>query len=208
MQNHTQKWLVVGLLGLCGLGGVAAAQAQTTPQPTQNAARDTQRDANQQQRIDQGLKSGQLNTRQASNLEQREANLDRTEQRDMRNGPMTKSENAQIQRMQNRDSSAIYKDKHDAITGNPNSASSRRLQADASRNAMQEQRLANGVKSGQVTNREDARMQGRQAHVDHMEHVAGTNNGRVGAREQKRIQRTDNRNSKRIYRVKHNRAKR
>ena len=26
MQNHTQKWLVVGLLGLCGLGGVAAVR--------------------------------------------------------------------------------------------------------------------------------------------------------------------------------------
>ncbi|MEW9571883.1 hypothetical protein ABQJ54_08970 [Rhodanobacter sp. Si-c] len=126
---------------------MAAVQAQTAP--TQNATSDTQRDADQQQRIDQGLKSGQLNTRQASNLEQRETNLDRTEQRDMCNGPMTKAENAQI-----------------------------------------------------------PRMQGRQAHVDHMEHVAGTNNGRVGPREQKRIQRADNRNSKRIYRVKHNQAKR
>ena len=206
MQNHKQKWLVVGLLGLCGLGGVAAVQAQTTP--AQNAASDTQRDANQQQRIDQGLKSGQLSTRQASNLEQREANLDRTEQRDMRNGPMTKAENAQIQRMQNRDSAAIYKDKHDAIKGNPDSASSRRMQADVQRNANQEQRLANGVKSGQLTNREDARMQGHQAHVDHLEHVAGTNNGRVGPHEQKRIQHADNRGSRRIHRVKHNQAKR
>ncbi|MEW9622832.1 hypothetical protein [Rhodanobacter geophilus] len=203
MQNHACKWLVVGLLGL---GGTATAQTQAAP--AQNAASDTQRDANQQQRIDQGLKSGQLNTRQASNLEQREANLDRTEQRDMRNGTMTKAENAQIQHMQNRDSAAIYKDKHDATTGNPNSASSRRLQADVRRNANQEQRLAHGVKSGQLTHREDARMQGRQAHVDHMEHVAGASNGRVGPREQQRIQHADNRDSKRIHRVKHNQAKR
>ena len=186
---------------------MAAAQAQTTA-PTQNAASDTQRDANQQQRIDQGLKSGQLSTRQAANLEQREASLDRTERRDMRNGLMTRAENAQIRRMQNRDSAAIYKDKHDAIKGNPNSASSRRLQADVQRNANQERRLANGVKSGQITNREDARMQGRQAHVDRLERVAGNNNGRVGPRGQKRIQRADNRDSKRIYRTKHNRAKR
>jgi hypothetical protein len=185
---------------------VAAVQAQTAP--TQNASSDTQRDANQQQRIEQGLESGQLNTHQASNLEQREANLDRTEQRDMRNGPMTKAENARIQRMQNRDSTAIHKDKHDAITGKPNSASSRRLQADVQRNANQEQRLANGVKSDQLTHREDARMQGRQAHVDHMEHVAGTDNGRVGPREQQRIQHADNRDGKRIHRVKHNPAKR
>lgn len=206
MQKPTQKWLAAGVLALCGLGVVAAAQAQTAP--TQNAASDTQRDANQQKRIDQGLKSGQLSTRQASNLEQREAHLDRTEQRDMRHGPMTGAENAQIQRMQDRDSTAIYKDKHDAVTGHPQSASSRRLQADASRNARQEQRLANGVKSGQLTNREDARMQGRQAHVDHLEHRAGDNNGRVGAHEQRHIQRADNRNSRRIHRNRHNHAKR
>lgn len=206
MQNHPQKWLVIGLLGLCGLGSLAAAQAQTAP--AQNAASDTQRDANQQRRIEQGLKSGQLNTRQASNLEQREANLDRTEQHDMHNGPMTKAENAQIQRMQNRDSAAVYKDKHDAIKGNPDAASSRRLQSDVQRNANQEQRLANGVKAGGITNREDARMQGQQAHTDHLEHVAGDNNGRVGAYEQRRIQHTDNRNSKRIYHSRHNRTRR
>lgn len=206
MKNPSRKWLIVGLLGLCGVGGMAVAQAQTTP-PPQNAASDTQRDANQQKRIDNGLKSGQLSTREAANLEQREANLDRTEQRDMRHGPMTKAENAQIRRMQNRDSKAISHDDHNAAIGNPNSASSRRMQADAARNAKQEQRLANGVKSGQVTNREDARMQGAQAHADHMEHMAGRD-GNVNAREQKRIQKTDNRDSKRVYHVKHNKATR
>jgi hypothetical protein len=207
MQHQSQKWLIVGLLGLCGIGGMAAAQAQTATPPPQNAASDTQRDANQQKRIDQGLKSGQLTTKEAASLEQREAKLDRTEQRDMRHGPMTQAENAQIQRMQNRDSKAIHRDVHNAATGNPDSASSRRMQADVARNARQEQRLANGVKSGQLTNREDARMQGRQAHADHLEHLAGRD-GKVSRGEQQRIQKTDNRDSKRIYRVKHDKAQR
>jgi hypothetical protein len=179
-----------------GLGFAFNAQAQ-------NAGSETQRDTDQQQRIEQGLKSGELNTREASRLEQGEARIDRTEQRDMRDGTLSAADKTQIQREQNRESQSIYNQKHDAQTGNPDSRSSEREQADVRRDSNQEQRIHNGVENGSLTNREAGRLKGREARVDHEEARAGAD-GHVGRWEQGRIQRTENRDSGRIYWDKHN----
>ncbi len=183
-----------------GLGFAFNAQAQS-------AGSETQRDVDQQQRIEQGLQSGQLNTHEASRLERGETRIDRTEQRDMRDGTLSASDKAQIQREQNRESAAIYNQKHDAQTGNPDSRSSERMQNDVQRNVNQEQRIHNGVANGSLTNREAGHLEGREAHVAHEEARAGAD-GHVGWREQGRIQRTENRDSGRIYRQKHDRQHR
>ncbi|GAP65360.1 hypothetical protein MBSD_n0649 [Mizugakiibacter sediminis] len=193
---------IAGRFGLAaaGFGVLFAAQAQSVDNVTQ-------RNVDQQQRIEQGLQSGQLTTREAAKLEQGEAHIDRIEQRDLRDGTLSAQDQAQIRHAQNRESAAIYSQKHDAQTGNPDSRSSQRMQADVQRNIDQQQRIRNGVASGSLTNREAAHLEGREAHVDHLEARAGAD-GRVGAREQARIQRTDNRDSRRIYRQKHDRQHR
>lgn len=192
----------LALFTAIALGLAFAANAQA-----QSAASETGRDVKQQQRIDQGLKSGQLTTREAARLEQGEARIDRTEQRDLRDGKLSPAEKAQIQREQNHESRAIYSDKHNAATGNPDSRSSERMQHDVQRDVNQERRIHNGVDNGSLTNKETGHLEGREAHVDHLESRAGRD-GYVGAGEQGRIQRTENRDSKRIYRDKHNRARR
>ncbi len=169
----------------------------------QNAVTDTQRDANQQNRIEQGLKSGELTTREAASLEHKEQRIDRTEARDMKNGPLSAAEKAQIQREQNRASAAINKDDHNGKIGNPNSASSQRMQADVQRNANQEKRINQGLKSGELTRKEAGSLERGQAHVDRSEARAGAD-GHVGAGEQARIQGKENRQSKRIYNKKNN----
>ena len=75
-----------------------------------------QREQNQQDRIANGLKSGRLNAKQASNLEKREASVEKREQKDMakNNGHLTKAEQRGINRQQNRISRSIYNDKHEA----------------------------------------------------------------------------------------------
>jgi hypothetical protein len=126
-------------LALC-----AAAHAQE-----QGAAVEAQRDANQQQRIEQGLQSGQLSTKEAGSLERQEQHIDRREAHDLKSGgALTPQEKARITREQNHVGNQIYRDKHNGVTGNPNSASSQRLQADVQRNANQQQRIASGIKSG------------------------------------------------------------
>lgn len=169
----------------------------------QNAATETQRDTNQQNRVEQGLKSGQLTTKEAGQLERDEQRIDRTQARDLKNGPLTSQEKAQIQREQNQASRQIYQDKHNAVTGNPNSKSSERMQADVQRNANQQARINQGIRSGQLSNREAGALERGQAHVDRSEANAARN-GRIGAGEQARTQGKENRQSGRIYRKKHN----
>jgi hypothetical protein len=177
--------------------GIGAANAQSTGE-------NAQRDADQQQRIEQGLQSGQLNTREAGRLERQEQAIDHQEAHaEKSGGQLTAQEQARINREQNAVSRNIYNNKHDAQTGNPNSASSQRLQNDAQRDANQQQRIANGQRSGQLTSREAGHLEGGQARVNRNEaNAAG--NGHVGANEQSRIQGRDNNQSRRIYNKKHN----
>jgi hypothetical protein len=167
------------------------------------AEQDQQRDVNQQERIEQGLKSGELSTKEAGHLERDEQHVDRMEARDLKSGSMSPAEQAKLNTAENKTSSAIYNDKHNATTGNPNSASSQRMQSDVQRNVNQQQRIANGMQSGALTNKETGSLERGQAHVDRREANAGAN-GHVSAREQRRIQRSENHQSNRIYNKKHN----
>ncbi|MFO0998563.1 MAG: hypothetical protein U1F33_17980 [Alphaproteobacteria bacterium] len=173
-----------------------AAMAQTV-------GSEVQRDVNQQQRIEQGLQSGQLTTGEAARLERGEARIDRMESRSLRDGTLTNAEKARIGAAQNRESAAIYGAKHNGLVGNPDSPSSQRMQADVQRNVNQQQRIEQGVQSGRLTNREVGRLEGGQARIDRKEARAGAD-GHVGPREQWRVQHAENAASHHIYRAKHN----
>jgi len=196
MKLFYRRLLAASIIAGVGLCGAMAATAQTT-------ASTTQRDVNQQQRIEKGLKSGQLSTAEAARLEQGQAHVDRMQQRDLRDGSLSAGEQARLQAAQGRQSKAIAADRHNSVEGNPDSRSSQRMQRDVARNLHQQARINRGVESGALTGREAARLEGREAHVDHAEHLAGRD-GHVGPREQRHIQRTDNRDSRRIFRKKHN----
>lgn len=173
----------------------------------QNTADVVQRDVNQQKRIEQGLQSGQLTTKEAGKLEREEGRVDRMEANAMKDGKTTAAEKQRIERAENKVSKDIYQDKHNAQTGNPGSASSQRMQADVQRNVNQEQRIENGVKNGSLTDREAANLERGQARVDRKEARASAD-GHVGAGEQKNIQAAENHQSRRIHREKHNGRKR
>jgi len=92
----------------------AAIFAQTTPTPGQHDYDINQRKENQQDRIAQGVKSGQLTAGETSRLEHQEAGINR-EERGMRaqdNGHLTKTDRATIHQQQNQESRRIYRDKH------------------------------------------------------------------------------------------------
>ena len=185
-------------LFLAGLGLMSStAFAQTAVQL------DQQRDVNQQERIEQGLKSGALTTREAGRLEAGQQRIDRMEARDLKDGQLSAGEQLRLDKAQSAASADIYRQKHDAQTGNPASASSERLQADVQRNINQQTRIQNGVKSGALTGRETGRLEAGQARADRRESHAAAD-GRVGAAEERRIRRSENRQSRRIFRKKHN----
>lgn len=74
------------------------------------------RQENQQDRIAQGVSSGQLTAGETARLENREANLNRTIRQDRKQngGNLTNKEKVQINRRQNNISRSIYRDKHNA----------------------------------------------------------------------------------------------
>ncbi len=87
--------------------------AQTTPatRPTIN-----QRKADQQGRIAQGVKSGQLTAGETSHLEHQESGINK-EERGMRaqdNGHLTRQDRKTINSQQNQESRRIARDKHNA----------------------------------------------------------------------------------------------
>jgi hypothetical protein len=111
-----------------GHPGVAAAATpaafHSNPNNTGAAARGgfgstvNQRSANQQQRIANGTRSGQLTTGEAGRADQRQANIDRQVHNDRvaNGGALTGHERQQVNREQNGASRQIYNEKHNDAT--------------------------------------------------------------------------------------------
>ncbi|HXF44533.1 MAG TPA: hypothetical protein VNK91_00265 [Burkholderiaceae bacterium] len=189
------------------LAALAAAAAAPVFAQSSTAPGYTQRDVNQEQRIEQGLQSGALSTREAARLQREQAHIDRLQARALADGELSAAERARINAAQNAASRDIYRQKHDAQTGDPNSPSSLRMQADVARNIAQEKRIQQGMASGELTNREAARLEAGQAHVGRVEARAGRD-GHVGPGEQARIRHAQNAQSRKIYRHKHDEQRR
>jgi hypothetical protein len=88
----------------------------TATMVSSNAATVNQRRENQQDRIAQGVKSGQLTAHETASLERKESGLNRQIHRDRANdnGHLTAGEKARVNREQNTLSRNIYRDKHNA----------------------------------------------------------------------------------------------
>src|SRR5438046_10152243 len=71
-----------------------------------------QRDVNQQERIEQGLKSGQLTTREAARLEGEEAQVERDQARALRDGTLSRGEKARLARAQTQHGRDHYRQQH------------------------------------------------------------------------------------------------
>jgi hypothetical protein len=88
---------------------VAFAQTSDTPKIDQ-------RQTNQQQRIGQGLESGQVTAKEGVKLEKGQARVQNVETKAKADGTVTKAEKAKITHAQNVQSKKIAVQKHDAQT--------------------------------------------------------------------------------------------
>jgi hypothetical protein len=94
----------------------AALIAQTTPTPGAHDYNVNQRKVDQQDRIGNGVKSGQLTAGETGRLEHQEAGINH-EERGMRaqdNGHLTGQDRKTLHAQQNQESRRIYRDKHNA----------------------------------------------------------------------------------------------
>ena len=186
-----------------------ASQSSPAPAPTPAAATEKkdptigQRKENQQDRIANGVKSGQLTAGETANLETKEAAINKETRTDRaaNGGKLTGAEKAQINRQQNQVSKQIYADKHNANTAHYGN------NAVGQRRENQQDRIAQGVKSGQLTAGETAKLEKQQQGIN--KQVAAdrkANGGRLNAAEKKQINKEQNQASRNIYRKKHNAA--
>ncbi len=175
--------------------------AQTT---TDNSQPQTvnQRKENQQDRIANGVQSGQLTAGETKHLETKESDINH-EEHDMRkldNGHLTSADRTTLNQQQNHVSNQIYNDKHNAKVQNTNPKSEV-----GQRQRNQQERIAQGIKSGQMTAGEAARTEGHSAAINHEIHNdRAANGGKLTGSEKAQVNRQQNRNSARIYRTKHN----
>jgi hypothetical protein len=210
------KWSALPVAVLLA-GGVAMAQDQTpsqsqsgssapaaapaaTPAP---AAKPTvaQRKENQQDRIAQGVKSGQLTAGETSKLETKEAaiNGETKADRAANGGKLTSAEKTQINGQQNQLSKQIYADKHNANTANPGNSKVGQRQEN------QQDRIAQGIKSGQLTAGETAKLENQQKGINQQVKAdRAANGGKLTTGEKQQVNKEQNAASKNIYNKKHN----
>src|SRR5262245_38196393 len=115
------KWFTVAALVAVIIPAAGWAQGR------RNGVKERQH--NQQQRIRQGVRSGELTGVEAARLRRQEAQIKLNEARARRSGgEFTPEERARIQGQLDRSSQNIYQQKHDAQDRNPNNGVNERQQ--------------------------------------------------------------------------------
>lgn len=104
------------------VGASAFAQAPAAPVAPKDplaTPKIDQRQVNQEKRIDQGIKSGALTSKEAGKLEKREAKIESDKIAAKADGKVTKAERRKLNREENHASRAIHRQKHDRQTAAP-----------------------------------------------------------------------------------------
>ena len=182
------------------------SQQHASSQPISSADRSVgrnynpnNREANQDQRIANGLRSGQMTSGEAARAERTQSGIDQQVHNDRvaNGGKLTGAERQHINQEQNAASRQIYNEKHNGNTVKPNEVDGRE--------ANQQQRTAQGLRSGEMTSGEAARTNQNQANLAQQVHNERTaNGGALTQQEKKQANRQENKNSKQIYNEKHN----
>ena len=185
---------------------VPAAFAQSTSGPSSGTADASkpatiqERKDNQQDRIAQGIGSGQLTPGETKNLETKEAGLNK-EERNMRSeddGHLTAADRDKLNNQQNHLSNQIYDDKHNDRTDNFKGEVGQRQEN-------QQDRIAQGVKSGQLTAGETSKLETQQQGINReVKGMREENGGKLSKGDKALVNKQQNQASRNIYNKKHN----
>jgi hypothetical protein len=164
-----------------------------------------QRDAGQQQRIAEGLRTGQISVREAGRLEQMAQRIQQAQANALGDDSrLDRRELGRIAAEQNNLGAQIRGGRHDGKNADPNEVSARRMAEAVQRSADQQKRIARGITSGELSAREAARLERGQARVSGMLADA-TGDGYVGGAELASIQNVQERMSGRVFARRHDR---
>jgi hypothetical protein len=94
----------------------------------------------------------------------------------------------------------IYDDKHNAATQNTDPKS-----VEGQRAENQQDRIAHGIKSGQLTDKEAANLESNEAKINNeVRNDRAANGGKLNAQQKAQVNRQQNQESRQIYRARHN----
>lgn len=202
MNFQSKKWSFLPVAVL--MAGTVAFAQDPSPTSTTDPKVQTefdQRKENQQDRIANGIKSGQLTAGETSKLETKEAaiNGETRADRSANGGKLTAAEKARINRQQDHLSKQIYDDKHNANVQHNGTGEV------GQRKENQQDRIAQGVKSSQLTASETAKLEnGQKAINQQVKADRAANGGKLTSGEKAQVNHEQNKASKNIYNKKHN----
>jgi hypothetical protein len=178
------------------------ADRSATRDPGVNARQDNQHD-----RIERGRHSGQLTKEESKELAETQKDIRQKEKDYKSDGVLTKDERKDLQQDLNAASKEIYSEKHDAETrsgvtpAQPGKAATRDPGVNA-RQENQQDRIAQGVKSGELTAKEARVLKAKEARVAALEKRMKSD-GSLTAEERARLQKQLDNLSADIYKQKH-----
>ena len=189
-------WVLM-LAGVLAVASLSQAEAGVRD-PRVNA-----RQHNQQQRVRQGVRSGELTRRETRNLAEGQRDIRQLERAYKSDGQLTRAERVDLHHEQNQASRDIYKQKHDARDRPVATPVATRDPGVNQRQVNQTGRIVNGVKTGELTHDEaqelrDGRREIRQTEQQYKADGALTRDERID------LHQDLNQQSRDIHEAKHN----
>jgi Skp family chaperone for outer membrane proteins len=191
--------VVLTFAGVLAAASASHADTQRPRDPGVNA-----RQHNQRERIQQGVKSGELTRRETGRLAEEQRDVRQLERAYKSDGTLTSAERRDLHHEQNQASRDIYRQKHDEQDRPPADV---RHPGVNQRQANQTDRIVQGVKSGELTHGEAQELRTERRDVRDLEQTYKSD-GELTRDERQDLHQQLNQASREIYEEKHDGATR
>jgi hypothetical protein len=197
------KKLSTAVLTIAGVFAVVSASYADSPRRTRDPGVNA-RQHNQQERIHQGVRSGELTRRETARLREEQRDVRQLERAYKSDGTLTGAERADLHHEQNQASRDIYRQKHDEQDRPPAAV---RDPGVNERQANQTGRIVQGVKSGELTHGEAQDLRTERRDIRELEQTYKSD-GALTKDERQDLHQQLNQQSQEIYEEKHDDEKR
>ena len=187
------------LVGVFAVVNASYADTRRTRDPGVNARQHNQRD-----RIQQGVKSGELTRRETGRVVEEQRDVRQLERAYKSDGTLTGAERRDLHHEQNQASRDIYRQKHDGQDRPPAAV---RDPGVNQRQANQTGRIVQGVKSGELTHDEAQDLRTERRDIRDLEHTY-TEDGTLTRDERQDLHQQLDQQGQEIYEEKHDEEKR
>jgi Skp family chaperone for outer membrane proteins len=195
-ENVMKSTITVAMMAALALSAVVAQADAGTRDPRVNARQHNQRD-----RIQQGVRSGELTRRETRNVAEDQRDIRQLERAYKSDGQLTGAERVDLRHEQNQASREIYREKHDG-QDRPAVAPAVRDPGVNQRQGNQTGRIVQGVKSGELTKAEAQELRTERKDIRELEQ-GYKSDGALTREERTDLHQQLNQQSREIYEEKH-----